>query len=225
MERIFDIVFSILALTIISPFLLIIIFILKLTGENKIFYLQERIGKDRKIFKIYKFATMLENSPNLETGSITIKNDPRILPFGRFLRKTKINELPQLLNILSGEMSIIGPRPLTSETFKMYSKNTQDLITGVRPGLSGIGSIIFRAEENILQDKEISKDFYIKVISPYKGLLEEWYINNNNIYLYFLFIFLTIWLIFFPNSKITWRVLKNLPKPPDVLRESLNFLG
>tara|TARA_B100000989_G_scaffold92793_1_gene67198 strand:- start:3655 stop:4332 length:678 start_codon:yes stop_codon:yes gene_type:complete len=225
MERIFDIVFSILALTIISPFLLIIIFILKLTGENKIFYLQERIGKDRKIFKIYKFATMLENSPNLETGSITIKNDPRILPFGRFLRKTKINELPQLLNILSGEMSIIGPRPLTSETFKMYSKNTQDLITGVRPGLSGIGSIIFRAEENILQDKEISKDFYIKVISPYKGLLEEWYINNNKIYLYFLFIFLTIWLIFFPNSKITWRVLKNLPKPPDVLRESLNFLG
>ena len=225
MERIFDIVFSILALTIISPFLLIIIFILKLTGENKIFYLQERIGKDRKIFKIYKFATMLENSPNLETGSITIKNDPRILPFGRFLRKTKINELPQLLNILSGEMSLIGPRPLTSETFKMYSKNTQDLITGVRPGLSGIGSIIFRAEENILQDKEISKDFYIKVISPYKGLLEEWYINNNKIYLYFLFIFLTIWLIFFPNSKITWRVLKNLPKPPDVLRESLNFLG
>lgn len=107
----------------------------------------------------------------------------------------------------------------------MYSKNTQDLITGVRPGLSGIGSIIFRAEENILQDKEISKDFYIKVISPYKGLLEEWYINNNKIYLYFLFIFLTIWLIFFPNSKITWRVLKNLPKPPDVLRESLNFLG
>ncbi len=225
MERIFDIVFSILALTIISPFLLIIIFILKLTGENKIFYLQERIGKDRKIFKIYKFATMLENSPNLETGSITIKNDPRILPFGRFLRKTKINELPQLLNILSGEMSLIGPRPLTSETFKMYSKNTQDLITGVRPGLSGIGSIIFRAEENILQDKEISKDFYIKVISPYKGLLEEWYINNNKFYLYFLFIFLTIWLIFFPKSKITWRVLKNLPKPPNVLRESLNFLG
>ena len=225
MERIFDIIFSILALTIISPFLLIIILILKLTGENKIFYLQERIGKNRKIFKIYKFATMLENSPNLETGSITIKNDPRILPFGKFLRKTKINELPQLINILFGEMSIIGPRPLTPETFNMYSKRTQNVITQVRPGLSGIGSIVFRAEENILLDKEISQDFYTKVISPYKGLLEDWYIKNNKIYLYFLFIFLTLWLIFFPNSKIIWIILKKLPKPPDELKETLNFIS
>ena len=85
--------------------------VLRLTGEGEVFFLQERVGKDGKPFKLYKFATMLKNSPNMGTGTVTLKHDPRVLPVGRFLRKTKINELPQLLNILIGDMSVVGPRP------------------------------------------------------------------------------------------------------------------
>ena len=106
MERFFDIIFSGLALLVLSPFFVIIILILKFSGEGEVFFFQERIGKDGKLFKLYKFATMLKDSPNLGTGTVTIKEDPRVLPVGKFLRKTKINELPQLINILIGKFTI-----------------------------------------------------------------------------------------------------------------------
>ena len=108
--------------------MIIIFILLKFTGEGDIFFYQDRIGKNGKYFKLYKFATMLRNSPNIATGTITIKNDPRILPLGRILRKTKINELPQLFNILIGDMSFIGPRPLTPQNFKYYDTKTQNTI-------------------------------------------------------------------------------------------------
>ncbi len=103
--RFFDILFSGIALVVLSPLLIPIMIVLKVTGEGEIFYLQKRIGKDGKPFKIIKFATMLKNSPNIGTTTVTVKDDPRVLPFGKFLRKTKINELPQLINILKGDMS------------------------------------------------------------------------------------------------------------------------
>ena len=174
MERFFDILFSGAALLTLSPILIPILIILKLTGEGEIFFLQERVGIRGRKFKLFKFATMLKNSPNIGTGTVTLKGDPRVLPVGRFLRKTKINELPQLLNIFLGDMSVIGPRPLTVETFEAYSNNTQNLIKQVRPGLSGIGSIIFRNEEEIMHGANASIDFYTNVIAPYKGELEEW---------------------------------------------------
>ena len=147
MIRFFDVLLSAIALFILLPLFLPITILLKSTGEGEVFFLQERIGKDGKKFMLFKFATMLKNSPNIGTATVTMKNDPRVLPVGRFLRKTKINELPQLLNIFFGDMSVIGPRPLTSEAFESYSDNTKYLIKKVRPGLSGIGSIVFRAEE------------------------------------------------------------------------------
>ena len=113
MERFFDILFSGIAILILSPLFIVVILILRFTGEGEIFFLQDRIGKGGNKFKLFKFVTMIKNSPDMGTGTITIKNDPRILPFGKFLRKTKINELPQLLNIFFGDMCIIGPRPLT----------------------------------------------------------------------------------------------------------------
>ena len=171
MERFFDILFSGAALLILSPILIPILIILKLTGEGEIFFLQERVGIRGRKFKLFKFATMLKNSPNIGTGTVTLKGDPRVLPVGRFLRKTKINELPQLLNIFLGDMSVIGPRPLTVETFEAYSNNTQNLIKQVRPGLSGIGSIIFRNEEEIMHGANASIVFYTNVIAPYKGCL------------------------------------------------------
>ncbi len=224
MDRFFDLLFSGVSLLLLSPLLLLTIIILRFTGEGEIFFLQERIGKNGKKFKLFKFATMLKNSPNIGTGTVTMKNDSRVLPLGKFLRKTKINELPQLLNILLGSMSVIGPRPLTDQAFGAYSDSTQRVITQVRPGLSGIGSIIFRGEEEIMHGATGSINFYANVISPYKGTLEEWFVSNKSLYIYFVAIFVTIWTVLIPSTKIVWRVFKQLPEPPDDLKHVLNYI-
>ena len=223
MERFFDILFSGLALLVLCPVLFIIAIILKFSGEGEVFFLQERIGKDGKLFKLFKFATMLKDSPNLGTGTVTIRDDPRVLPVGKFLRKTKINELPQLLNIFFGDMSVIGPRPLTAQTFSSYSDATQFVIGQVRPGLSGVGSIIFRQEEDIMHGATASVDFYQNTIAPYKGALEEWFVANKGLYIYFMAIFTTVWAIVFSNTKVPWVVFKGLPEPPEDLKLALNY--
>ena len=223
MERFFDILFSGLALLVLSPLLVPIIIILKCSGEGEVFFLQDRIGKEGVLFKLFKFATMLKDSPNLGTGTVTMRGDPRVLPVGKFLRKTKINELPQLLNIFFGDMSIIGPRPLTAQTFGSYSNNTQDVIKQVRPGLSGVGSIIFRGEEDIMHGATASVDFYDSVIAPYKGALEEWFVANKGLYIYFMAIFTTVWAVLFSKTQVAWTVFKGLPKPPEELKLALNY--
>ena len=224
MDRFFDILFSGIALLLLSPLLLLIVIILRLTDEGEVFFLQERIGKGGKKFKLFKFATMLKNSPNIGTGTITMRADPRVLPVGKFLRKTKINELPQLLNIFFGDMSVIGPRPLTTQTFGAYSESTQRLIKQVRPGLSGVGSIIFCGEEEIMHGTTASLDFYENVIAPYKGALEEWFVSNKSLYIYFVAIFITAWVVLIPSTKIVWRIFKDLPEPPTELKQALNYI-
>ncbi len=223
MDRFFDIFFSGIALLILFPLLVPILITLRLTGEGEVFFLQERIGKCGKTFKLFKFATMLKNSPNIGTGTVTMRNDPRVLPVGKLLRKTKINELPQLYNIFIGDMSVIGPRPLTAQTFGAYSDNTQSVIKQVRPGLSGVGSIIFRSEEEIMHGVTASVDFYANVIAPYKGALEEWFVSRKSLYIYFVAIFVTVWAVLIPSTKIAWRVFKDLPEPPTELSQPLNY--
>jgi lipopolysaccharide/colanic/teichoic acid biosynthesis glycosyltransferase len=223
LQRLFDILFSFLALLALAPIFFLVIIILRFTGEGEIFFIQKRVGKGGKYFGLFKFATMLKNSPNIGTGTITIKGDPRVLPFGSILRKTKINELPQLLNIFLGHMSVIGPRPLTSETFNAYDLIIQKTIQQVRPGLSGIGSIIFRDEENVLSGGKKGVGFYSNIIAPYKGLLEEWYVEHHNIYIYFIAIILTILIVIFPKTQLPWLIFKNLPIPPDILKNDLNY--
>ena len=223
MERFFDILFSAIALLLLSPLLVTIVIVLRFTGERQIFFSQERIGKGGKKFKLLKFATMLKDSPNIGTGTITMRNDPRVLPVGKFLRKSKINELPQLINIFLGEMSVIGPRPLTEQTFKSYSASTQSVIISVRPGLSGLGSIIFRCEEDIMCDATASVDFYNNVIAPYKGALEDWFVANKGLYIYFMAIVVTLWTLLFPKNKVSWIVFKGLPQPPAELKHALYF--
>ena len=166
---------------------------------------------------------MLKNSPNMATGTITIKDDPRVLPIGKLLRRTKINELPQLINVLNGDMSLIGPRPMTSQTFGAYSKKCQETLKSVRPGLSGIGSIFFRNEENILINMESSVEFYNDVIAPYKGALEEWYVENRSMGLYFKLIFLTFLVVLFPSSKRFWLSFQRLPTTPEELKFFVNY--
>ena len=170
MFRFFDLLLSSSALVFLSPLFVPIMLILRLTGEGEVFYLQERVGKGGRTFHLFKFATMLKNSPSIGTGTITIIDDPRILPFGKFLRKTKINELPQLLNVLYGDMSLIGPRPLTEETFSAYPPESKIQIQLVRPGLSGIGSIIFRNEEELLSNSKDAKGLYFKLNSSMPSL-------------------------------------------------------
>jgi lipopolysaccharide/colanic/teichoic acid biosynthesis glycosyltransferase len=191
--------------------------ILRITGEREIFYFQNRIGRGNKEFKLYKFATMLKDSPNMSSGTITLKNDVRVLPVGKILRKTKINELPQLLNIVLGDMSLVGPRPQTPRCFSAFPQTDQIEILKIRPGLSGLGSIIFKEEEKMLSDKEYSEVFYDNVIMPYKGKIETWYVKNSSISLYFKIIFLTILVMILPFRKIIWFIFKDLPKPPKEL--------
>ena len=217
MQRIFDIIFSGIALVLFSPLLLPLIFILRVTGEGEIFFPQSRVGLGGKHFKLYKFATMLKDSPNMGTGTVTVKNDPRVLPIGRFLRKTKINELPQLINIFNGDMSVIGPRPQTQRCFDAFPPSSQSEIIKVRPGLSGIGSIIFRHEEDMMYANNDPDKFYDEIVMPYKGSLEDWYVTHQNIVSYFSLIGLTIWVVLGFSSSLVWKLLKDLPPPPQEL--------
>ena len=215
-KRLFDIILSGIAIIILSPLLVPVIVILKCTGEHDIFYGQVRIGYKNKHCKILKFATMLRNSPNMAGGLHTTKGDPRVLPFGRFLRKTKINELPQIFNIFLGDMSIVGPRPLVDKTFAPYSDEVKAKIYNVKPGLTGIGSIVFRDEESLLTEcaaKGMSiDDAYAKIVSPYKGALEMWYQEHIGLCTDFMLIFLTAWVIVFPESQLVFKMFKDLPK-------------
>ena len=176
MKRLFDIFASGIAILLLLPLEVVVAIILRFTGEGEIFYRQNRVGRNGNIFAVLKFATMLKDSPNLGTGTITQKNDPRVLPIGGFLRKTKLNELPQLWNIFIGDMSVVGPRPLTKETRDYIPREILDEIQDVQPGLTGIGSIVFRDEENIIhQSGEDYHAFYKREIAPYKGTVELWY--------------------------------------------------
>ena len=211
LKRIFDIFLATLALIILSPLLIPIIIILKLTGEHDVLYFQKRVGYKNKPFDIYKFATMLKNSPNIGTGEITLRNDPRVTSFGKFLRKSKINELPQIINVLMGHMSIVGPRPLMKVSFDLYNDEVKQLIYNSRPGITGIGSLIFRDEEKMVSESDNPRETYGNIIYPYKGQLELWYQQNASLLTDFKIIFLTGWSILFPSNKLALIFFKNLP--------------
>ena len=214
-KRIIDLIISSVTLVVLLPLFILVSVILLFTGEGEVFYLQKRLGLNNKKFKIIKFATMIKNSPNVGTGSLTIRNDPRVLPFGRFLRRSKINELPQIFNVMIGNMSVVGPRPQMQTDFEKFPANTRDLIYKSKPGITGIGSIIFRDEENwISRHKGDKHEYYKNKIAPYKTELELWYLNNKSILIDLKLIFLTAWVIIFPNSKLIFKVFSNLPNKP-----------
>ena len=227
-KRSLDIVLSGMAILVFSPLLIPVMIALKCTGEHDIFYGQTRIGRGNRNFKIWKFATMLRNSPNMAGGLHTVARDPRILPMGNFLRKTKINELPQLFNIFLGDMSVIGPRPLVDKTFAPYAPEVKKRIYNSKPGLSGIGSIVFRSEERLLAaEKAKGGDmdaFYMKTVSPYKGALELWYQDHAGVFTDLMLIILTAWVVIRPKSNLVEMVFKDLPEMPEDLRSALAAL-
>lgn len=215
-KRVFDILISFIVVILFLPFFIPIAIALKLTGEGYIFYFQDRIGYKNCTFRIWKFATMLKASPGMGTGSLTLKNDWRLTPMGKYLRITKINEIPQLMNVLLGDMSIIGPRPLMKFDFEKFSPEIQTGFYSHKPGLTGIGSIVFRDEEKYISATTLDPHEYDrKFIVPYKGELELWYQNHVSFYTDFMLIFLTAWVIIFPKSNLVYEVFKDLPERPN----------
>jgi lipopolysaccharide/colanic/teichoic acid biosynthesis glycosyltransferase len=158
---------------------------------------------------------MLRASPSLGTGSLTVKNDPRVFPFGRFLRKTKLNELPQIFNILLGDMSVVGPRPQMEVDFMKFPSQVREVIYDAVPGMTGIGSIIFRDEEKWISAHDGDKhEFYRNHIAPYKGELEMWYLEHISFRTDFMLVFLTAWVILFPGSELVHKIFRDLPARP-----------
>jgi lipopolysaccharide/colanic/teichoic acid biosynthesis glycosyltransferase len=218
MQRFFDVLFSFVAILILLPFMVPVMIALKIVGEHYVFYRQPRVGNLGKDFMVLKFATMLLDSPNMPGGVLTQKDDPRIIPLGRFLRKTKINELPQLVNILSGQMSFVGPRPQVRRHYELYSLEVKARLDSIPPGLTGIGSLVFRDEERILDEHKGDRDhFHDTVIAPYKGRLELWYADHRNLGVYFGVIFLTAWSVVRPRSAVYKKAFRDLPTPPPEL--------
>ena len=211
-KRFFDIVFSLIALILLLPVFIPIIILLLLTGEHEVFFRQERVGYKNRIFRIWKFATMLKNSPNIGHGDVTMRGDPRITRVGKFLRQSKFNELPQVFNILTGDMSFVGPRPLMKVGFDRYTDGMKSKVYNVTPGLTGIGSIVFRDEELILTHSKLPPhECYRDIILPYKGALEVWYQQHQSFYTDFMIMFLTGWYILFPKSNMVHKVFPSLP--------------
>jgi lipopolysaccharide/colanic/teichoic acid biosynthesis glycosyltransferase len=212
-KRFCDFTVALLLLLLLLPILLPFILALKLTAEGYVFYFQKRIGYKNRPFDIWKFATMLKNSPNMGTGTITLRNDPRVTRVGGVLRKTKINELPQIINVLLGDMSLVGPRPLDDKAFNSYPDDIRDRVYLVRPGITGIGSVIFRDEEKIISESGMEpRECYKQIIAPYKGALEMWYQRNQSFFTDLRILFLTVWVVVFPESRLPYRLFNDLPK-------------
>tara|TARA_A100001015_G_C15016876_1_gene725957 strand:- start:1075 stop:1749 length:675 start_codon:yes stop_codon:yes gene_type:complete len=220
MRRLLDLVISGLAILVMIPLLLPVFLLLRITGEREVFFSQERIGKSGFLFSLHKFATMLKDSPNIGSGTLTVQNDPRILPLGKFLRKTKINELPQLFNVFKGDMSIVGPRPQSPRNFSAFSEDVQKNIMLVSPGLTGLGSIFFSDEEEMLTSAINQDKFYDSVIMPYKGKLETWYVNNRTILIDLKIVYITALKIIFPKLNINLsKFFDGIPNPPKELQK------
>lgn len=221
MKRCFDLIVSALVLLLLSPLLILVSVILKFTGEKEAFYFQERIGLQGKVFYITKFVTMVKNSASIGSGDITLKNDSRVLPVGRVLRKTKLNEVPQFWDVLVGKLSLVGWRPLMKRGFDDYSPAVQAKIVQVKPGLTGIGSLVFRDEEGVIslaQSKGLNiRDCYRDHIMAFKGDLECWYIDNHSLWTDLKIVTATAISVLIPNWKGYQSWFPGLPRPTSAL--------
>jgi lipopolysaccharide/colanic/teichoic acid biosynthesis glycosyltransferase len=195
MIRVLDFLFSFLGLTLLSPFLFFIGLIIKLSSRGPVFFKQSRVGLNGVDFNVFKFRTMRINSDKL--GLITVGGrDPRITSVGFFLRKYKLDELPQLLNVLIGEMSLVGPRPEVKKYVDLYTTE-QKKVLSIRPGITDWASINYRDENVILGDSSDPEKDYIEKVMPDKLNYNLVYIENYGSLEYFKIIFTTIWRIIF----------------------------
>jgi lipopolysaccharide/colanic/teichoic acid biosynthesis glycosyltransferase len=208
MQCIFDIGFSGIALILLPTLLPPLMFVLRVTGEREISSPQNRVEQGGKHLELNRLAIMLKDSLNVATDSV--HNDPRILLIGGFFRKTKISELTQLINLLNDDLDVIGIRLQAQRCFDALPLLSQDGIIEARLGLSGIGSIVFGNEEELVHANSDSDKFYEEIAMSYKGALEEWYDCRQNMMSYFSFICLTMWVVLGSNSDLVWNLFKDL---------------
>ena len=218
LKRLFDLVLAIILLLFFSPLFIIVIIILSITGEGEIFYKQERVGFKNKKFNIIKFATMYKNSELIGDKDITQRGDSRITPFGRMLRQTKINEIPQLINVINGTMSFVGPRPLMLSGFNRYSDDIKKVIYNIKPGITSLGSIFFRDEELVVTKSKLeASKCHGEIILPFKGKLEVWYQLNMSFYSDLKILLLTLMILLFNNIEYLYKFFPNAPRPTSEL--------
>lgn len=191
MKRFFDFISSFLGLIILSPIIILIILWIKRDSDGPVFFLQQRVGLNGKLFNIFKFRTMIPDAEQ-KGLKVTVGTDPRITKSGHFLRKTKLDELPQLLNVLLGQMSIVGPRPEVPEFMNEYSTDIRSKILSVRPGITDLASIEFTNEAEILAGSLDPKQKYIDDVMPIKAKFYMDYVDNNNFISDFKIILLTL---------------------------------
>jgi lipopolysaccharide/colanic/teichoic acid biosynthesis glycosyltransferase len=194
MIRLLDVLFSLIGIIILFPVFVLIGILIKIESKGSIFIIQERIGQYAKPFWLYKLRTMYNDSNKFDL--ITIGNrDPRITPLGYYLRRFKIDEFPQLINVIKGDMSIVGPRPEVKKYVDLYTE-LQRSVLDYRPGITDYASIVFRNENVLLGEVENPDDFYVNVIMPVKLRLNNKFIRDRSIKQYFRIIFLTIIKVF-----------------------------
>ena len=195
MKRLFDILFSFIGLLLLQPFFIVIAIMIKVDSTGPVFFRQGRVGKNFKPFMIYKFRTMVLDAEN-KGLHITSGGDNRITRVGRILRRLKIDELPQLYNVLKGDMSLVGPRPEVIRYVEWY-KEDYERILSVRPGITDISSMTFRNEESILQGVDDPERYYVHVLLPEKMRLAREYIQNMSFFYDVRLIFKTLYKIIF----------------------------
>lgn len=194
--RVIDVFLSVFGLVILSPAFIVFSIMIKGSSKGSIFFSQWRVGKNGKDFRIYKFRTMRTNAENF--GALTVgSEDSRITRIGYFLRKYKFDELPQLLNVLKGDMSIVGPRPEVRKYVQLYTEEQQKVLS-VRPGITDYASIKFRRESDLLKAAQNPEEFYIEEVMPAKLALSKFYLENKSVIRYFKVIIRT----FFDEGKL-----------------------
>lgn len=211
MIRTLDLILASILLLIVSPLFIAVVICNRFSGEGEIFYTQTRVGAGGKEFQVFKFATMKKNSPSTGAGLFVVDGDERVLPFGNILRYTKINELPQLVNVILGDMSLVGWRPLVPQTYaKVYQLNGKRHFYS-RPGITGIASLFFRNEETLLRSRSQMEAHYYKIILPRKLNLDMWWERNKGVKTYFVILALTFFIIVKPSMTIPVSWFDNLP--------------
>lgn len=189
LKRFFDILFSFIGLIIVSPFFILLFILIKFSSPGPVFYKQERVGKNRELFSVLKFRTMFTDSDKI--GLLTVgKRDPRVTKVGYFLRRFKLDELPQLFNIFKGEMSFVGPRPEVEKYVELYSHD-QLKVLNIKPGLTDFASLEYFDENAILAKSANPEQTYIQEVMPAKLELNKKFLQNQSLKLYFYLIFKT----------------------------------
>ncbi len=204
-KRVIDVLLSGILMFVLPPLYLTVSVLLRFAGERNVMFRQRRVGRSGDKFTLLKFTTMASDSA--VAGDITYGDDPRVLPVGRRLSALKIDELPQMWNTFVGEMSLVGPRPLTSRAFHCYSPRVQEIVKSMKPGVTGVGSLVFRNEDRILaQAPGDPKEYYDKVIIPLKGELETWYFAHRSLQVDLLILACTLVAVPWPRSRLHFRL-------------------